>query len=157
MDFTLLATPPEPTKNARKRLLRDIIEWNQYAHECPMVTAAPLQENIFEWHINMCATSGALRGIIIHMIATFPPDYPQQPPSIRICSHFKHPNVFSRGSYEWRYEKRQRSFGSRMDWVRKWVHSRDHFYICLDMLDKMDSDAQRDRQVVQDSYHGVFS
>merc|ERR1712228_19050 len=67
---------------------------NQYSHECPMITAAPLQENLFEWHINMCATNGILQNTIIHLIATFPPNYPKQPPTIRVCSFFPHPTYF---------------------------------------------------------------
>lgn len=101
MDFTQEARPPNPTKNARRRMLRDIIEWNEYCHECPMITAAPMQENIFEWHINMNATSGVLKGITIHLIAIFPATYPKDPPAVRVCSYFPHNNVFHHWGYYW--------------------------------------------------------
>ena len=163
-------TPPNPTTNARKRMLRDIIEWNQYSHECPMITAAPLQENLFEWHINLCATSGALKNTIIHLIATFPPNYPKQPPTIRVCSFFPHPNVFQTSYWQW-------------DDQGQWKKAK-HWYICLDMLkrkgytykwvavdhlnkgrpagirklievyDPDHYEADMDRQCITDSYHG---
>merc|ERR1712228_152368 len=141
---------------------------NQYSHECPMITAAPLQENLFEWHINMCATNGILQNTIIHLIATFPPNYPKQPPTIRVCSFFPHPNVFH-ANY-WQYDARG-----------KWKRCRDknNYYLCLDMLKRKgytykwikDFDKYKpgklievydpdqyeidvDRQCINDAYHG---
>eukprot|EP01084_Bolivina_argentea_P035609 66031_1 len=111
---------------ARKRMLRDILEWNACSHEVPMITAAPMQENVFEWHINMNATTGILKDITLHLILSFPGDYPKQPPSIRIPTYFPHTNVFE---------------------------SHGHHWICLDMLERK-TESQKDRQVVADAYHG---
>merc|ERR1719410_1331726 len=71
----------------------------------------------------MNPTSGVLRNTLIHLIATFPPNYPKQPPHIRVCSYFPHPNVFQ--SSFWHFNKHGQ-------WVRN--PDRHHSYICLDML-----------------------
>eukprot|EP01084_Bolivina_argentea_P035607 66029_1 len=133
------ASPPKMETYARKRMLRDILEWNACSHEVPMITAAPMQENVFEWHINMNATTGILKDITLHLVLTFPGDYPKQPPSIRIPTYFPHTNVFE--SYGWHWNHKWKWTGTQSYWI------------CLDML-KRKTEAQKDRQVVTDAYHG---
>ena len=82
-------------ERATKRLQRDLKEWMATCHEIPNVRALPLDNNIFEWHVNIRPQSGILQGIYFHLIVKFPNDYPNSPPDIRPCHHISHPNVFT--------------------------------------------------------------
>lgn len=56
------------------------------------VGAAPLEENIYEWHVNMRCPG--YDGALFHFIIKFPPTYPARPPTVDLCTHLPHPNVF---------------------------------------------------------------
>jgi len=84
---------------ARRRLLRD---WAEVLRDpSPLVAAAPLDDDIFEWHANLRPDEGPLRGIIFHMRIVFPKDYPDSPPNVlfpmREIPSFTHPNLYSFG------------------------------------------------------------
>ena len=40
------------------RLMRDLRDWMKSKDEFPCINAAPLDENIFEWHCAICPDSG---------------------------------------------------------------------------------------------------
>mmetsp|Transcript_77165 Transcript_77165/g.200769 ORF Transcript_77165/g.200769 Transcript_77165/m.200769 type:complete len:901 (+) Transcript_77165:77-2779(+) len=84
---------------ARRRLRRD---WAEVLREpSPLVAAAPLPENIFEWHANLRPSTGPLAGTTFHVRITFPQDYPQSPPNLHFpmkeIPSFKHPNLYPFG------------------------------------------------------------
>eukprot|EP00930_Biecheleria_cincta_P045339 TRINITY_DN31259_c0_g1_i1.p1 TRINITY_DN31259_c0_g1~~TRINITY_DN31259_c0_g1_i1.p1 ORF type:complete len:916 (-),score=177.15 TRINITY_DN31259_c0_g1_i1:198-2945(-) len=84
---------------ARKRLLRD---WAEVLREpSSLVAAAPLEDNIFEWHANLRPNQGPLVGIIFHVRIVFPQDYPNSPPNLLFPRNeipsFRHPNLYSFG------------------------------------------------------------
>ncbi|ELR16842.1 Ubiquitinconjugating enzyme subfamily protein [Acanthamoeba castellanii str. Neff] len=92
--------PKEALRVARdaalKRLMRD---WREL-QRCPLptVAAVPLENNFFEWHGNMLATSeSSFCGLVYHIIMRFPDTYPLQPPTVELKGYISHPNVF--GSY----------------------------------------------------------
>merc|ERR1711998_192922 len=67
-------------KAALKRLRNDL---KQIEKE-PLigVSAAPLDDDFFRWHVNLSGPSGTTyEGVAIHMELTFPENYPQSPPS----------------------------------------------------------------------------
>eukprot|EP01084_Bolivina_argentea_P011562 21610_1 len=84
---------------ATKRLLRDLREWKNCAHEATSITAEPLENNIFEWHVNFVPDDGPLTGIIFHLIINFPDNYPLKKPEVTLCNYLNHPNVFRSGVY----------------------------------------------------------
>ena len=61
-------------KNAMKRLAQDLKELEQQPEE--NVSAAPLEENMFEWHCNFRHDD-----IIYHLILYLPNKYPYESPS----------------------------------------------------------------------------
>ena len=71
-------------KSSQRRILRDLKEWTESSHEVPTIEAWPLEENIYEWHANMIANDGPLKGIKFHLIINLPTNYPLDPPSIEI-------------------------------------------------------------------------
>ncbi|GAQ84652.1 hypothetical protein KFL_001990055 [Klebsormidium nitens] len=62
------------------------------------VKAKPLENDISEWHCTLLPNEGPYQGIPFHLILTFPSDYPNRPPCVRLCSCLTHPNV-SCGGY----------------------------------------------------------
>lgn len=86
-----------PRKAAKRRLMRDLREWNSSQHLAKSITAIPLDKDIFTWHCNFFPDHGPLKEIIFHLIVTFPHNYPESPPKVSVCNTLIHPNVF--GSY----------------------------------------------------------
>eukprot|EP00897_Mesotaenium_endlicherianum_P008297 jgi/Mesen1/7496/ME000039S06704 len=94
---------------AARRLQRDLKEVQ--AEPLPCVTAAPLENDLSQWHCNLKPDDGSYKGITFHVVLQFPRTYPMEPPSVRLCSRLEHPNVFY-----------------------SWLGTEEHPYICLDML-----------------------
>ncbi|KAL0492005.1 hypothetical protein AKO1_010097 [Acrasis kona] len=77
---------------ATKRLMKD---YKQIEMEpLPGVAAAPIEKNLFIWHANIRGPEGTPwdRGIF-HMVLSFPQSYPNDPPTITLCTRMEHPNV----------------------------------------------------------------
>eukprot|EP01084_Bolivina_argentea_P118959 211002_1 len=83
----------KPKSVATHRLLRDLREWKNCSHQASSISAAPLDGNIFEWHVNFIPEYGALKGIIFHLKIIFPQTYPLSAPNALICNYLHHPNV----------------------------------------------------------------
>eukprot|EP01083_Nonionella_stella_P256723 879549_1 len=98
-----------------RRILRDLKQWKECSSEVPTINASPLPNDIYEWHANMTAKEGPLKGIKFHLIINFPTNYPYCPPSIELCSYLKHPNVFKTG-------------------IHGYTKSNKGYWLCLDML-----------------------
>jgi len=84
---------------ARRRLRRD---WEEVLKEpSELVAAAPLPDDIFEWHANLRPSTGPLAGVTFHVRITFPCDYPTSPPMLHFpreeIPSFRHPNLYSFG------------------------------------------------------------
>lgn len=84
---------------ARRRLLLDYAEVQREPSE--LIAAAPLEDNIFEWHVNLRPSSGPLSGVTLHLRIVFPEDYPNSPPNMifpfDLLPSFVHPNLYSFG------------------------------------------------------------
>jgi len=84
---------------ARRRLLQDYAEIQREPSE--LISAAPLENNIFEWHVNLRPSSGPLTGVILHLRVIFPNDYPNSPPDMLFpfdqVPSFTHPNLYGFG------------------------------------------------------------
>lgn len=84
---------------ARRRLLRDLAEVHREPSE--LVSALPLDDNIFEWHANLRPNSGPLAGVVFHVRIIFPQNYPDSPPNLlfpmKKIPSFVHPNLYSFG------------------------------------------------------------
>lgn len=79
---------------ALKRLQKDYLEYYQNRDEFSLISAEPLEENLFEWHVNICASDGPYANRPLHLILTFPENYPLSPPKVLLCTRINHPNVF---------------------------------------------------------------
>lgn len=78
---------------ALSRLLRDLKEIHEFP--LPTVNAAPLENNMFEWHANLVGSSDTLFcGMVFHLVMKFPENYPFSPPKVRLMNNITHPNVF---------------------------------------------------------------
>ena len=76
-----------------------------------------MEDNMFEWHVNLRPIDGVYSKVNLHLVITFPElspmskvhiiivyiyvyvywssrDYPHMPPAIRVCTAIAHPNVF---------------------------------------------------------------
>lgn len=74
--------------SAMRRLLQDLRE----IQENPImnVSAAPLEDNMFEWHCNFQGTEGTeWAGAVFHVVLYFPPDYPAKSPSAEFVPYFR--------------------------------------------------------------------
>jgi len=84
---------------ARRRLRRDWVE--VLKEPSSLVAAAPLPDNLFEWHANLRPNAGPLAGVTFHLRITFPADYPNSPPFLHFpreeIPSFRHPNLYSFG------------------------------------------------------------
>ena len=69
---------------AMKRLMRDLREWKLCCHQAPTITAAPLEKDLFEWHVNFCPQDGPLEDICFHLILNFPKNYPLSQPRVAV-------------------------------------------------------------------------
>ncbi|MCO5569711.1 hypothetical protein L7F22_023427 [Adiantum nelumboides] len=83
---------------AQTRLLRDLQEVLE--NPLPNVVGRPLEENIFEWHVNVRAEddSNQLSGGTFHIKLMFPPQYPNDGPELYIGTPLPHPNISPAGS-----------------------------------------------------------
>ncbi len=80
--------------NATKRLLRDFDEIKGFPLET--VSAAPLENDLFTWHANVCGVDGtAYATAVIHLELRFSALYPNEPPSLLVLSPvpLPHPHV----------------------------------------------------------------
>ena len=65
---------------AMRRLKRDLIELERA--DIPSIAAKPcMDDNIFEWHVNIKPTNGVYSGVYFHLIMLFPHSYPTNPPT----------------------------------------------------------------------------
>ena len=89
-------SPNASTKrtNGAFRLMRDLRDWIKSRDQFPCINAVPLDDNIFEWHCNICPDSGDFKGVIFHLIMYFDEKYPVLPPKVKLCTSIPHPNVF---------------------------------------------------------------
>ena len=79
-------------ENSIKRLLKDLKEWREDPIE--NIYAEPEEKNLFKWHVILNPKFGQYGGIKLHLLMIFKEDYPRVPPSVKVCSYLKHPNVF---------------------------------------------------------------
>jgi len=87
----------------------------------PLISAAPLEDNIFEWHCNMSApATSPYAGAVFHLIFYVPDNYPTMPPKVRIMTYLPHDHVFEEGNYA----------SSQIHGK----HSGRAFFICCNML-----------------------
>jgi ubiquitin-protein ligase len=61
---------------------------------CPLLTSDGDIADLFEWHVNIMSTNGALRGTPFHFIMKFPKNYPDRAPKVTPATYIAHPNVF---------------------------------------------------------------
>jgi len=64
---------------AKRRLQRDLIELQRA--NILSIAAQPLDDDIFEWHVNIKPTDGVYSGVYFHLIMVFPDSYPTNPPN----------------------------------------------------------------------------
>jgi len=80
--------------SAIKRLTKDYLEYQANSEEFTLISAEPLENNLFEWHVNICAPDGPYANLPLHFILNFPDNYPAAPPKVKLCTRIAHPNVF---------------------------------------------------------------
>ncbi|KAG2446149.1 hypothetical protein HXX76_000746 [Chlamydomonas incerta] len=113
--------PTPPCASAVRRLQRDLRQWELDKHELGLPALLQQLEPknwLCRLAINMSPKEGPFTGQVFHLHATFPPDYPHNPPDVRVLQAppgFTHPNLF-RG------------------WASPLTGEREGFYICLDMI-----------------------
>lgn len=81
-------------RRAVKRLMKELKQIKK--EPIAGVSALPASDkNLFLWHANIKGPEGTVweKGIF-HLEMTFPGDYPDNPPSLRLCTKIVHPNVF---------------------------------------------------------------
>lgn len=78
-----------------QRLMHDYNEIKNQAVPIAGVSAIPLDDNFYEWHGNIKAsTTNIYKGAVLHFKLIFPKDYPLTPPKVYLLNKlFKHPNV----------------------------------------------------------------
>lgn len=76
---------------ALKRLGRDLQAL--HADPLPGISAEPSSQDMHLWHFNLRGACGEFNGLTVHGLMRFPSTYPTQPPEVRLCSAFPHPNV----------------------------------------------------------------
>ena len=91
---------------ASKRLMRDYLEIKK--SNDIKIFASPLENNLFEWHANICPTEGIYTGIILHFILKFTNDYPKEPPKIKLMTGIPHSNIIK--------------------------HQNNDYYLCMDLI-----------------------
>jgi ubiquitin-protein ligase len=80
--------------SAIRRLQKDYLEYQANREEFTLISAQPLENNLFEWHVNICAPDGPYANLPLHFIMEFPKNYPNSPPDVKLCTIINHPNVF---------------------------------------------------------------
>ena len=84
----------ETNASAVKRLMKDLKQLK--TENLSNIACVPDKKDIFKWHCNVQVLQGALQSVYIHLILTFPLQYPSRPPNIYIHSYFIndiHPNI----------------------------------------------------------------
>jgi len=76
--------------NAKQRLMKEAADLA--VNPIENCSAAPLENNILEWHANI--STPLYEGVCFHFILTFTEDYPKIAPKVKVCNHIVHPNVF---------------------------------------------------------------
>jgi len=76
---------------AVKRLGRDLNAL--HVDPLPGISAEPSSQDMHLWHFNLRGARGECNGLAVHGLMRFPGSYPSQPPVVRLCSLFPHPNV----------------------------------------------------------------
>jgi len=79
------------------RVRKDLQEYMACREDFPFIAAAPMENDICKWHINIKAPDGPYAQSPVHMILEFPPTYPMKPPEVRCMTPFQHPNIFDDG------------------------------------------------------------
>jgi len=84
--------PPSRRKmsNAKQRLMKEAQELA--VNPVENCNAAPLEDNIMEWHANI--STPLYEGVCFHFIIKFTEKYPKVAPKVKVCNRIKHPNVF---------------------------------------------------------------
>lgn len=80
--------------SAIRRLQKDYLEYQANRDDFTLISATPLERNIFEWHVNICSPDGPYANLPLHFIMEFPKNYPDSPPDVKLCTRISHPNVF---------------------------------------------------------------
>jgi len=88
--MSVVPSVPRKRECAKQRLMRELKDLRE--NPIPNCNAAPLEENIFEWHANL--TSPHFAGTCFHFTIHFPIQYPKEAPKVRPCSTIYHKNVF---------------------------------------------------------------
>ena len=91
---------------ASKRLMRDYIEIKN--SNDIKIFASPLEDDIFEWHANICPLQGIYSGIVLHFILKFTENYPNEPPKIKLMTGIPHSNIIK--------------------------YQDDDYYLCMDLI-----------------------
>ena len=92
MEGAGLASLEASNNPAVKRLLREARELREGA--CSDFHAAPLDDNLFEWHFTIAGPDGtAFEGGRYHGRITLPPEYPFKPPRVKFSTNIFHPCV----------------------------------------------------------------
>lgn len=82
-----------------QRLMHDYKEIKNQVIPIPGVSAAPLDDNFYEWHGNVkSSTTNIYKGAVMHLKFEFPKRYPLEPPKISVLNkNLKHPNIMPDG------------------------------------------------------------
>lgn len=82
------------------RLLKDFNEINSQENPLLTVSAVPIDDSLFMWHVNLISnTDNVYKGTILHLDMRFSDFYPKVPPKIKVLNNkFTHPNILSDGS-----------------------------------------------------------
>ena len=92
-----MMTPPHSNATAKstatasaaaRRLLRDLKEIEDCAADIHGIAAAPLEDDIFEWHANVLFGDDPL-----HLRLYFSESYPSEPPRLVCATRLPHPNI----------------------------------------------------------------
>ena len=75
-----------------KRILKDYLEIKKSDE---IISAIPLENNLYEWHANIAPKEGRYKGIVLHIIINLLKDYPYSPPKIKLCTFIPHSNVIN--------------------------------------------------------------
>jgi len=82
--------------NGRRRCHRRLVKEYRNFQASPVenCSAAPLEDNIQEWHANIVSPLPQMMGTAFHFVIEFPDSYPNRAPKIRNSTYINHNNVF---------------------------------------------------------------